>query len=246
MFKPSERDDSKQRARSTKLNNFAICNGDERNVVVISLESLDGRGVCLNCPLLVQRSILFVRLLLDLVHVQVGDLSILSIEDLGEFLESWASGLNVEEVDECEFDEDPDGVECDEAVLRVNVGPRDWVGLVAENQCSLDGQVHDHESLGSELVWENLERVCDQKTGPCERVEDTEEPDESNLGVTCSPHRCVAALLKLRSSDSPCQKHQAHSCGRGQEEWSSSYAVNEESTANTNKQTEQCLASVQL
>jgi hypothetical protein len=72
------------------------------------LTSLDGRGVCLNCPLLIQRSILIARLLLDLVHVQVGDLSGLPIEDLGEFLKRWASGLNVEEVDECKFDEDPD------------------------------------------------------------------------------------------------------------------------------------------
>ena len=74
----------------------------------LALASLDGRGVCLDCPLLVQRSMLCRRLLLDLVHVQVCDLSVLSVEDLGQFLKSWSSGLNVEEVDECEFDEDPD------------------------------------------------------------------------------------------------------------------------------------------
>jgi hypothetical protein len=74
----------------------------------LALASLDGRGVCLNCPLLVQRSMLCVRLLLNLVHVQVCDLSALSVEDLSQFLESWSSGLNVEEVDECEFNEDPD------------------------------------------------------------------------------------------------------------------------------------------
>ncbi len=62
----------------------------------------------------------------------MGDLSVLAVEDLAEFLESWASGLNVEEVDECEFNKDPDGVECDEAVLWVDVCPGDGVGLVAE------------------------------------------------------------------------------------------------------------------
>jgi len=60
------------------------------------------------------------------------------------------------------------GVERNEAVLGVDVLPSDWVSLVAENQCSLDSQVHDHESLGSEFVRENLECVCDEKTGPCE------------------------------------------------------------------------------
>lgn len=60
------------------------------------------------------------------------------------------------------------GVECNEAVLRVDIFPSDWVGLVAEYQRCLDGQVHDHESLRSQLVRENLERVCDEKTGPCE------------------------------------------------------------------------------
>lgn len=74
----------------------------------LGLKDLDSRGVCLDCALLVQRSVLFRRLLLDLVHVQVRDLGVLAVEDLGEFLERWAAGLDVEEVDECEFDEDPD------------------------------------------------------------------------------------------------------------------------------------------
>lgn len=74
----------------------------------IDLTSLGGGGVYLHGPLLVQRSMLCLRLLLDLVHVQVCNLSVLSVEDLSQFLKSWSSSLNVEEVDECEFDEDPD------------------------------------------------------------------------------------------------------------------------------------------
>jgi hypothetical protein len=147
-----------------KLKNFMISMVDDRYIVGVSTASLDSRGVCLDCPLFVERSMLRGRLLLDLIQVQVGDLSVLSVEDLAEFLQSWASGLYVEEVDECEFDEDPDGVECDERVLWVDVVPGDGVGLIAENQCSLDSQVHDHESLGSQLIWENLKRVRDEKT----------------------------------------------------------------------------------
>ena len=86
---------------------FCNASNGDRNVAARRLASLDGRSVCLDCALLVQWAVLLGRLLLDLVHVQVGDLCILSVEDLGEFLESWASGLDVEEVHECKFDEDP-------------------------------------------------------------------------------------------------------------------------------------------
>jgi hypothetical protein len=54
------------------------------------------------------------------------------------------------------------------------------------------------------------------------------------------------ALLKFGCSDTPSQEHQAHSRGGCEEKWSSSDAVNEESTADTDNQTEQCLASVEL
>jgi hypothetical protein len=68
--------------------------------------------------------------------------------------------------------------------LGLDVGPGDGVGVVSENQCSLNSQVHDHESLCSQLVWENLERVGDEETGPGERVEYTEQPDEGNLRIS--------------------------------------------------------------
>jgi hypothetical protein len=74
----------------------------------IDSTSLGGGGVCLHGPLLIQRSMLCLRLLFDLVHIQVCNLSVLSVEDLSQFLKSWSSSLNVEEVDEREFDKDPD------------------------------------------------------------------------------------------------------------------------------------------
>ena len=45
--------------------------------------------------------------LLNLVKVDVGNLSLLAIEDLSNLLESWTTSLNVEDSDEDEFEEDP-------------------------------------------------------------------------------------------------------------------------------------------
>jgi hypothetical protein len=60
------------------------------DVVVVLLEA---RGVCVN-P--------------ERISVNVCDLSLVSIEDLGDLLEGRALGLNVEDSDEDEFEEDPD------------------------------------------------------------------------------------------------------------------------------------------
>jgi len=60
--------------------------------------------------LLMDRScmILSMKFLLDLMDIEMRDFSIFTIEDLGQLLESWASSLDVEEVNEGQFDEDPD------------------------------------------------------------------------------------------------------------------------------------------
>jgi hypothetical protein len=44
----------------------------------------------------------------NLLDIDIGDLSLITVEDLGKFLESWATGFNVEEVDEAELESDPD------------------------------------------------------------------------------------------------------------------------------------------
>lgn len=46
-------------------------------------------------------------LLLDLADVDVGNVGLVAVDDLGELLESGALGLDVHEVDEAEFEEDP-------------------------------------------------------------------------------------------------------------------------------------------
>jgi hypothetical protein len=46
-------------------------------------------------------------LLLDLVDIDVANLGLITIDDLGELLEGGALGLNIHEVDEGEFEENP-------------------------------------------------------------------------------------------------------------------------------------------
>jgi hypothetical protein len=48
-----------------------------------------------------------VRLLLDLVDVDVSDLGLVAIDDLGQLLEGGALGLDVHEVNEAQLQENP-------------------------------------------------------------------------------------------------------------------------------------------
>lgn len=48
-----------------------------------------------------------VHFFLDVSHVDPSDFGLLAIENLGDFLQSGALGLHVEEVDEGEFEGDP-------------------------------------------------------------------------------------------------------------------------------------------
>lgn len=46
-------------------------------------------------------------LLLDLADVDVGNVGLVAVDDTGELLEGGSLGLDVHEVDEAEFEEDP-------------------------------------------------------------------------------------------------------------------------------------------
>jgi hypothetical protein len=41
------------------------------------------------------------------LEVDVGNLRIITVEDLGDLLKGWATGLNVEDADEDKLEEDP-------------------------------------------------------------------------------------------------------------------------------------------
>lgn len=212
-------------------------------------ESLDSGLVDDSSALLVNGVMLSVEILLNLMEVQVRNLSTLTVEDLGEFLERGAAGLDVEEVDEEELEKVPDCVEHAEGpclLLLLEVVPRDGVGVVPEHQSCLNGQVHDHDSLGSELVWEDLEGVRDEETRPSERVEDAEEPDEDDLRISCGLGVLSTSLLVLRGDDGPGQEHGNHTGSRGQEEWATSDTFDEESTADGDDERKHGLSTVKL
>lgn len=71
-----------------------------------------------------------VNVLLDLVHVDVGD-GIVAVEDARDLLEGGALGLDVEEPDEDELDRVPQGVEQHEVPVLGEGVPRKLVGLAA-------------------------------------------------------------------------------------------------------------------
>jgi len=84
-----------------------ISSGLPKIVIIPSLFNLDGRRVRLRSSLLVQW-ILSLYFLLNLLKVQMSNLGFLSVENLGQFLKSRASGFHIHEVDKEEFDKDPD------------------------------------------------------------------------------------------------------------------------------------------
>lgn len=78
-------------------------------------------------------------LLLDLLEVDVGG-RVVSVEDARNLLEGGALGLDVEEVDEDEFAQVPDGVEEEEVPVVGHVVPGELVGLAKAGglvNCSL-------------------------------------------------------------------------------------------------------------
>lgn len=58
------------------------------------------------------------------------------------------------------------GVEEGEVPVLWQVLPSHGVGLTTDGEDSLDGDVHDHETLGTKAVWENLKRIRDKQTRP--------------------------------------------------------------------------------
>ena len=62
--------------------------------------------------------------------------------------------------------------------------PGQGVGLGADSQGGLDGDVHDHDTLGTEMEGEDLQGIGNKETGETDVVEDTENPDEDDLADT--------------------------------------------------------------
>lgn len=119
-----------------------------------------------------------------------------------------------------------------------------WSCLLSKDQRGLDCQVHDHDTLGAQSVGKDLEGVGNQQSRPCDRVEDGEQPNKDDLGITRGLD--IPGLLVDGGSDCPRKEHENHARGGNQEERSSSNSVNEESTAETDDQTQEGLTTVKL
>ncbi len=132
--------------------------------------------------------------LLDLFEIEMRDLGVVAIDDLGELFECRPFGLDVHEVDEGELEPDPDGVDDVQfpGVVEAERLEGDRVGVLVEQQRDLDRDVEDHEALGAQLVREDLDGVAHQETRPRDRVEDLEEPDEDDEGLVGSRRPVLA------------------------------------------------------
>lgn len=151
------------------------------------------------------------NLLLNLVQINMRN-GIVAVEDPRHLLKGVTLGLDVEEVDEDQLAEVPQGVEKHKVPVVGQVVPGEHVGLITEGQNRLDGDVHDHHTLGAEMEGEDLEGVGDEQTGEADVVEDTEEPDEDKLRVA-RPSVGRVGVLVDGTGDGPAHEGADHSCG---------------------------------
>lgn len=96
------------------------------------------------------------------------------------------------------------------------------VGVVVEREGGLDGQVDNHETLGTQLVRQDLDGVADEETGPREGVEEAKQPDEEDHGVVGAGR---AVLLVQAGRQGPEDEGHEHAARGGEEDGSATEAV---------------------
>lgn len=131
-----------------------------------------------------------------------------------------------------------DKVELPGVVLEVVECNR--VGVGVESESALNGNVHDHQTLGTQFVRQDLNRVGDQKTRPGQRVENTKEPNEEDHSVA-SARRIV--LLVETAGQSPEDERSKHASRSRQEEWTTSNFVDEQSHGDGDEESQSSLTS---
>jgi hypothetical protein len=55
---------------------------------------------------------------------------------------------------------------------RVQVRKSEGINILVDGQGNLDEEVHDHETLGTDLEGQDLDSVGDKKTRPGQRITD--------------------------------------------------------------------------
>lgn len=124
-------------------------------------------------------------------------------------------------------------------MIRTKVVEGDRVGVGVEGKRALDRHVHDHQALATESVGEDLDRVADEQTGPGERVEDAEDPDEEDHGLVGA----LGAVLSVETgSQGPEDEGAAHTGGGSEESRPTAELVNEQSHRSRNDEGETGLA----
>jgi hypothetical protein len=198
-------------------------------------------------------------LLLDLSEIDVGN-SIITIEDTGNLLKSGALGLDVEIPDEDKLTKIPESVEEHEVPVVGEVVPGKLVCLVSNGEDGLNGDVHDHHALGTEVERKNLKGISDEETRETNVVEDTEDPNSGDLSITgtCVGVRdttirlffcgrsSVFRVLVDTTSDGPEEETENHTGDSSKEERATSDLVDGEGSTNGDDQIENCLASREL
>jgi hypothetical protein len=98
------------------------------------------------------------------------------------------------------------------------------VDILVDAERSLNPEVHDHESLGTDLEGQDFDSIRNEQTRPSKGVRDVEDPDESNDGTSSG---CAAILFLLRRGDGPKNETHAHrGCG-GDKQGAATDSVNQ-------------------
>ncbi len=105
----------------------------------------------------------------------------------------------------------------------------------------MDSKIHNHETLCSEFIRQNLECISDEETRPGKSIKDTKKPNKDNLR---SASRRGACFLVKGRGDCPGKEHQDHTPSSGQEEGSTTDTINKEGAEDTDDEGEQGLATV--
>ena len=149
--------------------------------------------------------------------------SSVTIEVASNFFERRVLGLDVEEVDNDEFESEPDAV--DNVVLPLDGVQSDGVDVGVEEQRKVDTSEHVAHGLGADGVRQNLDGVTDKETGPGHVVERVVEEDHEHDGASVG---LDVGGIETLGEDSPDHKGHAHTSGGDEEERAATNFVNEE------------------
>jgi hypothetical protein len=96
------------------------------------------------------------------------------------------------------------------------------VDVLVDGKSNLDEEVHDHETLGTNLEGQDLDSVGDKQTRPSQSVSNGKDPDHGNDTLTGG---LATLLLLLGGADGPDNEAHAHRCGSSDKERSATDAV---------------------